>query len=97
MDARAHYLSMGTSPRVSCQGGPVTALHVPLYGQHMFASRPYAHILWEWSQVLLKRGYAVPYGGESLSVYTNAVTMALVKTNAGSPPPPSANASLTST
>ena len=95
VEAGAYHLSMGISPRVSCQGGPITALHVPLYGQHIFASRPYAHILWEWSQVLLKRGYAAPYGGESLSVYTNAALMALVKTNASSPPPLSADAFLT--
>ena len=32
-----------------------------------------------WSQALLKRGYGVPYCGESLSVYTHSVIMALVK------------------
>ena len=79
MDTRAHYLSLGISPKVSCQGGPITALHIPLWKQHVFVSKPYAHNLWEWSQVLLERGYGVPYCGESLSIYTHAVIMALVK------------------
>ena len=35
--ARWHYLSTGIYPRVSCRGGPITALHVPIYTQHIFA------------------------------------------------------------
>merc|ERR1712079_674372 len=73
-------MGLGISPKVSCgQGGPITALHIPLYKQHVFASKPYAYTLWQWSQVLLKRGYDVPYCNESLSIYTHAVIMALVK------------------
>ena len=77
--ARMHYLSEGISPRASCQGGPITTLHVPQYKQHIFVSKPYAHALWAWSRALLKHGYDVPYCGESLSVYTHTVIMALVK------------------
>ena len=79
VDARAHYLHRGISPKVMCQGGPITSLYIPLYKQHVFASKPYALSLWMWSQALLKRGYGVPYCGESLSVYTHSVIMALVK------------------
>ena len=78
-EARAHYLSVGISPRVSCQGGPITALHVPRYKQHIFARKPYAHALQDWSQELAGGGYDAPYRGESLAVYTHAVVMAFVK------------------
>ena len=36
-------------------------------------------VLFGWSQVLLRRGYGVPYCGESLYVYTHTVIMGLVK------------------
>ena len=42
VDARARYLHRGISPKVMCQGGPITSLHIPLYKQHVFASKPYA-------------------------------------------------------
>ena len=95
----AHYLSLGISPKfkVSCRGGPITTLHIPLWKQHVFASKPYAHTLWEWSKVLLKRGFSVPYCGESLSVYTHAVIMALVKTSGTRSLPIAAKKSLPST
>ena len=78
-EARLYYLSQNISPRVSYKSGTITALHVPLYKQHIYRKPQYANSLLRWSDELKHAGYDAPYKGEGLASFTHNVVLALVK------------------
>ena len=77
--ARSTYLDNNISPKVTWQAGEITALHVPLYKQHVYKKPAFANSLLRWSEELSHAGYDVPYRGEGISSYTHAVVLALIK------------------
>ena len=83
--ARSTYLDNNISPKVTWQGGEITALHVPLYKQHVYKKPAFANSLLRWSEELSHAGYDVPYRGEGISSYTHAVVLALTKSSQEGP------------
>ena len=81
--ARSTYLDNNIAPKVTWQAGEITALHVPLYKQHVYKKPAFANSLLRWSEELSHAGYDVPYRGEGISSYTHAVVLALIKIVAG--------------
>ena len=61
------------------QNGEVTALHIPLYKQHVYKKPAFANSLLRWSEELAHAGFEAPYHGEGMASYTNTVVLALVK------------------